>query len=150
MRGEVIGVNAQIRTAGEGGGNIGIGFAIPVNIVKRIYPSLIEQGVYVWPYLGVSSPADIPGFFEEDQAEEAPNGAYIAEVVPGGPADQAGIQSGDLVVAADGEDINNFDDLLTYIARHQPGDQIVLSIQRDGDQGDVTVTLGERPSGGVQ
>ena len=150
MRGEVIGVNAQIRTTGEGGGSIGIGFAIPVNILKQVYPSLISEGRYTWAYLGVSSPSDAPGLFQPDEARENPDGAFIAEVVPGGPADQAGLQSGDVVLQADDQEINSFDDLLSYIAYHQPGDQVQLLIDRNGQQQQLAVTLGERPSGGLQ
>lgn len=148
MRGEVIGVNAQIRTAGQGGGNVGIGFAIPVNIVKMVYPSLIQQGSYQWAYLGVSTPNISPFAFEEGQ--QAPRGAYIGEVTPGGPADQAGIRSGDIVVRANDEVIDSFDDLLTIVAFQPPGTQLQLTVLRDGQEQQVTVTLGERPEGTLQ
>jgi S1-C subfamily serine protease len=149
MNGEVIGINAQIRTTGENGGNIGIGFAIPVNILKQIYPALIEQGFYTWPYLGVSSPAENPLSLEAGDLQ-AQRGALIASVESGGPSDQAGMREGDVVVDADGTPIRNFDDLLTYIAYRQPGDQILLTIDRNGQQEQVTVTLGERPQQQIQ
>lgn len=150
MNGEVIGVNAQIRTAGDSGGNVGIGFAIPVNIVKNVYPALIENGVYRWAYLGVSSPAEMPGILPQGEQQEAVQGAYIADVVPGGPAEQGGIRQGDVVVAADGQEVNNFNDLLSLIAFHKPGDVMNLTVLRDGQQVELQVTLGERPQGGIQ
>jgi S1-C subfamily serine protease len=150
MNGEVIGVNAQIRTGDQGGGNIGIGFAIPVNIVKQVYPSLIENGSYQWPYLGVASSEEQPGFSQPGNQAESQRGALIANIVPDGPAAQAGIQSGDVITRANDQEIRSFDDLLSVIAFHRPGDQLQMTLLRDGQEQTVTVTLGERPSGGLQ
>jgi len=144
MNGEVIGINAQIRTSGENGGNLGIGFAIPVNILKLIYPSLIENGSYSWPYLGVSTAVDVQGRLPTNL--NAPRGATISEVTSGGPAQQAGLRAGDVVIQADEQQIRSFDDLLTYVAYQKPGDQITLTVVRDEQQRQVTVTLGERPT----
>lgn len=144
MRGEVIGINAQIRTADSGGGNVGIGFAIPVNILRQIYPSLIKNGSYTWPYLGVSSPAENPLSLSAGNQEQQ-RGALLASVEQGGPADQAGVREGDVVVAADGKQITSFDALLAYISYKQPGDQIQLTVLRNGKQQNFTVTLGARP-----
>jgi S1-C subfamily serine protease len=149
MEGEVIGINAQIRTSGQGGGNIGIGFAIPVNILRQIAPSLIERGVYRWAYLGVTSGADSP-LAQQPQDRDARRGALISEVVPNGPAAQGGMRSGDVVIRAGDQEIRNFTDLLTYIAFHQPGDEIPLTVLRDGQEQQLTITLGERPGGGLQ
>jgi len=145
MNGEVIGINAQIRTSGENGGNLGIGFAIPVNILKLIYPALIENGAYRWPYMGVSTAAGLPGEGLQSNLD-APRGAVITEVTPRGPADQGGLQDGDVVIRADDQEIRNFDDLLTYVAYRKPGDQVTLTVLRGGAQTQVTVTLGERPT----
>jgi S1-C subfamily serine protease len=150
MRGEVIGVNAQIRTSGAGGGNIGIGFAIPVNILRQIAPDLVSQGFYRWAYLGVSSATNAPGMLRPEQAAQAPRGAVIADVVSGGPAAQAGMRPGDVVIAADGQRINSFEQLLAYIAYQQPGDQIQLTVHRGDAQQEIMVTLGERRSNGIQ
>jgi S1-C subfamily serine protease len=150
MNGEVIGVNAQIQTSSQGGGSVGIGFAIPANILKQVYPSLIQNGSYQWPYLGVSSAEETPGFQKPGSPANNQRGALIADVVPNGPAAKAGIQSGDIITKAGDSDIRNFDDLLTVIAYHRPGDQLALTVLRDGNQQQVTITLGERPSGGVQ
>ncbi len=146
MKGNIIGINAQIRTASQGGGNIGIGFAIPVNILKQIYPSLIQNGSYAWPYLGVGSAARNPLALNTNNVQ-AQRGALISQVESGGPAARAGLQQGDVVIAADGQKISNFDDLLSFIAYKHPGDQVQLTILRGNQQQTVTVTLGQRPSG---
>jgi 2-alkenal reductase len=147
MNGEVIGINAQIRTAGGGGGNVGIGFAIPVNILKLIYPSLIDQGSYRWPYLGVSSPAEtVLSLDARDLAEQ--RGALIASVERGGPAAAAGLREGDIVTAADGQPVTNFDDLFTYVSFQAPGADVRLTVVRGGQEQEVVVTLGDRPGGG--
>lgn len=165
MSGRVIGVNAQIRTSsnvlGPGGvpGNIGIGFAIPVNIVQRVAPALIETGTYEWPYLGVSGFSVSPSVVD---ANDLPSqrGAYIDTITEGGPADEAGLQGstgtedvnelaipvgGDVIIEADSRPINNFDDLLTFVALAEPGQEVTLVILRGGETIERTVTLGVRP-----
>jgi len=145
MNGEVIGINAQIHTGGQGGGNLGIGFAIPVNILRTIAPSLIQNGSYIWAYLGVAQTASALSI--EAENPQAQQGALIDEVTPGGPADQAGLQDGDVIIQADEQRITRFDDLLTYIAFKRPGDQIRLLVFRGGQQQELVVTLGARPEG---
>lgn len=144
MNGEVVGINAQIRTTGNSEGNIGIGFAIPINILKQIYPSLLQTGSYAWPYLGVSSPAQNP-LSLTTQNTEGQMGALIAQVESGGPADKAGLREGDVVTQADSQKITSFDDLLGYLAYKHPGDKVQLTVVRGSQTGQVTVTLGERP-----
>lgn len=145
MRGEVIGVNAQIQTSGNSNGNVGIGFAIPVNIVKLIYPDLISKGSYQWPYLGVQSPNTDSLAFSASNTQ-AQQGALIVQVTAGGPAAAAGLQPNDIVIQADNQKITSFDDLFTYVAYKHPGDKVVLTIIRGNQQGKVTVTLGKRPA----
>lgn len=145
MRGEVIGVDAQIQTAGNSNGNVGIGFAIPVNIVKLIYPSLIGKGSYDWPYLGVQSPNTDALAFSASNTQ-AQQGALIVQVESGGPADTAGLRPNDVVVQADNQKISSFDDLFTYVSYKKPGDKVVLTIIRGSQRGQVTVTLGKRPA----
>ncbi|HUG34262.1 MAG TPA: trypsin-like peptidase domain-containing protein [Anaerolineales bacterium] len=164
LNGEVIGVNQSIRTESinEVTGNAvnsGVGFSISINLVKRIVPSLISDGSYAYPYLGISSNSDLG--LAEVEALGLPQftGAYVVTVVPGGPAEQAGILAGDqassieglnaggdLIVAFDGKPIRTFDELLSYlITSKSPGDTAVLTVLRDGQSVDITVTLGERP-----
>ncbi len=145
MNGEVIGIDAQIQTSTQGGGNVGIGFAIPVNILKEVYPSLIQTGTYTWPYLGVSGGAINPQAAQQLGLDVNQRGAYIASVVAGGPAEKAGLRKGDIVTQADGKTINTFDDILTYVAFKRPGDKVKLTVLRGSSQTEVTVTLGNRP-----
>ena len=158
LDGQVIGVNAQIRTTG-GGANSGVGFAIPADVVRHVAPQLIEFGVQEWPWLGVEG-GSVNLMIKEANNLDSQRGAYIAGVVSDGPADAAGLRGtqstttidgfptpvgGDVVVALDGEPVRDFDDLLTRIAFKRPGDQVTLTIVRDGRQRDVTVTLEARP-----
>jgi 2-alkenal reductase len=164
LNGEVIGVNQSIRTdnINEVTGNAvnsGVGFSISINLVKRIVPSLIRDGRYSYPYLGISSNSDLGLTEIQALGLNQYTGAYVFTVVPGSPADQAGIRAGDqasgieglnaggdLIVAFDGKPIRTFDELLSYLVTSKsPGDDVVLTVLRDGQSVDVTVTLGERP-----
>ncbi|HVF77085.1 MAG TPA: trypsin-like peptidase domain-containing protein [Solirubrobacteraceae bacterium] len=132
--GRVIGVNSQIATAGGGGGNVGIGFAVPSNTVRQIVPRLRAGGSISRPYLGISSVASTVG-----------RGALIDSAVPGGPAEQAGLQPGDLVTGVDGKPVQIPEDISSAIERRRPGDQIDLKVQRAGSDRTLRVTLGTRP-----
>ena len=143
-QGRLIGINTAILS--RSGGNQGIGFAIPANILKLVYPSIIEQGDYTWPYLGVTGVTMSPAVAQQFNLDENLRGAFIGEVVPGGPADEAGLEDGDVVVQADDQVIASFDDLLTYVAFRAPGDPVTLTVNRNGQQTQVQVVLGERPS----
>jgi 2-alkenal reductase len=161
MEGEVIGVNAQIETDGETRSNLGVGFAIPVSIVKLVVPDLIQNGAHDWAWLGVRG-GDVTPPLVEAMGLPVEKGAYFADVVSGGPAFDARLEGadesktvngrrvevgGDVVIAINGQPINSFDDLLIYIALQTAPDQpITLTIVRDGEIQDVTVTLEDRPS----
>ena len=165
LRGEVIGVNRAIRTeaftvAGDAA-NSGVGFAIPINIVRRVAPALIEHGSYAYPYLGITSLPD--GAWNLRTVEElglpaSSTGAYVTCVTPDGPAALAGVvgagacnqtgtqAGGDLITGIDGVAIHTFSDLLSYLIKEaEVGEEIVLTVLRDGQQIDVTVTIGPRP-----
>lgn len=156
--GEVIGVNAQIATGGVAA-NAGVGFAIPSNVVRQVVPVLIETGVYRWPRLGVSG-VSVNLLLQQANNLDTQRGAYIDEVVSGGPADEAGLRGstgttdiqgitvpvgGDVVVEADGEPINTFDDLLLKISQQNPGDQMNLTVLRNGERMQFEVVLEARP-----
>jgi S1-C subfamily serine protease len=164
LSGEVVGINRAIRTTGttaEGEPvNSGIGFAISINIVKHVVPYLIKDGRYDYPYLGIASlPTDLT--LDEWRALNftQTTGAYITNVTPGGPAEQAGLHGGtqatsinglnsggDLIVAVDGLPVHIYGDLISYIhTKKVPGDQIILTIIRNGKQMEVPLTLGKRP-----
>jgi putative serine protease PepD len=133
LRGRVIGVNSQIES--ESGGNDGVGFAVPSNTVERIAQALIADGSVEHAYLGVST----------GDAEDG-EGASLAEVRTGTPAAEAGLRSGDVVTAIDGEAVTSSNELRRLIDSHSPGDSVELTLERDGETKTVQVELGSRPS----
>ncbi len=163
LNGEVIGINRAIQTSGvpttSEPANIGIGFAIPVNIIKKVVPVLITAGKYDYPYLGLSFAPDLS--LDDINALSLPQqtGAYIVDVTAGGPGDQAGLHAGstptsvqglnsggDLVIAVDGKPVMTFNDLIGYVLTNKsPGDKITLTIIRDNSKKEVSLTLGKRP-----
>jgi len=132
-----------------------------VNIVRRVVPSLITNGTYSYPYLGVSSLDQTQLNLKILELLGLPgdaSGAYVTCVTAGGPAERAGVRGagscdsgnltpgGDLITAVDGVRVRHFDDLLSYLLEHASvGQRIVLTIQRGGQQVDIPVTLGPRP-----
>ena len=158
LQGEVVGVNAQIATGGNNA-NSGVGFAIPVNVVRQVAPVLIEKGAYQWPWLGVQG-GTVNLVIMQANNLSTQEGAYIDEVVSGGPADKAGLHGstsskkveglevpvgGDVVTAVDGQPVVDFSDLLATVATKHPNDQIELTIVRNGQEQKVTLTLEPRP-----
>ena len=154
--GQVIGVNAQI--AGNTGANVGVGFAIPSNTVRKIANGLIEDGKVEHAYLGVSVQT-IPESVA-DQLKLVP-GAELDEVRAGTPADKAGLQpstgartiegtryvtGGDVITEIDGQTIETSEELQRAIDAHKPGDTIELTYWRNGDSHTVDVKLGTRPN----
>jgi 2-alkenal reductase len=166
LNGEVIGVNRAIQTSGrtlEGGAvNTGIGFAVSSNILSLVLPSLKQGETYQYPYLGLSALPSINLTQAELLGLPQATGAYVVDIVPGGPADEAGLQAGneptqvqglfaggDLIVGVDGQDVLQFSDMLSYmLLNKQPGDEIDVTILRDGEETTLTVVLGERPANG--
>jgi S1-C subfamily serine protease len=163
IEGEVIGVNRAIRTfnftSQDDPLNSGIGFAIAINTVKRVVPSLISEGKYDYPYLGISSLSDISLLQQEALQIPRSSGAYVTEVTPDSPADQAGIlggtnptefpnlfSGGDLIIKIDGTDILTFSDLLTYLIQQKsPGDTVTLTVIRQAEELEIDLELGKRP-----
>ena len=160
LKGEVIGVNAQIETSDGQRVNSGVGFAIPASIVKRVIPELIANGKYDWPWIGVSGGTVFPALIK---AMNLPveKGAYIVEVYPNTPAEDANLRGyndeilvdgrqipvgGDIITAIDGDPVVTFEDILLYLTLNtRPGQQVVLTVLRDGEYQDITVTLQRRP-----
>jgi putative serine protease PepD len=134
LAGEVIGINTAIATSGQGQGNIGVGFAIPSNGAKQVATQLANGQKVSHAYLGVRV-GDADGS----------TGAVIAGVVPGGPAAAAGLAPGDVVTKVDDKTITDADGLVAAIQRAKPGDKLALTVNRNGKQTAVTVTLGEAP-----
>lgn len=163
INGEVIGINRAIRTESSTASgqpvNSGIGFAVSINIVKRVAPALIANGKYDYPYLGISSLDSMSLEMIKALGLDSFTGAYVTDVVPGGPADEAGIKAGttstsipnllgggDLIVAIDTRAVRTFDELLAYLITNKgPGDTIVVTVLRNNEKVDVPITLGSRP-----
>ncbi|MFH2102180.1 MAG: trypsin-like peptidase domain-containing protein [Chloroflexota bacterium] len=163
LNGEVIGVNQAIRTDGytQSGDpvNSGIGFAISVNIVKRVIPQIIATGRFDYPYLGLSAIDDLPLDVIAALNLENMTGAYVTQLVPGGPCAQAGLRAGsqatditglyaggDLIIAVDGEAVLRFDDLIRYLVLNKaPGETVTLTILRGAERSEIEVVLGSRP-----
>jgi 2-alkenal reductase len=166
LNGEVIGVNHAIRTesftATGDSANSGVGFAIPVNTLKQVALSIIERGQYSYPYLGIAMMNDDLWNLKTIEALELPTnaaGVYVSEVIPGGPAELAGLNGGsretsaegvlaggDLIIAIDNLPVRRNGDLLSYVINHTQVDQVVtLRILRDGEEMDVQLSIGARP-----
>lgn len=163
LQGEVIGINRAIRSSGSNVSgepvNSGIGFAVASNIAARVTPYLIETGSYDYPYIGISSSSDLT-LAEMEELNLPPRaGVYIFSVVPGGPAEAAGLRGGtiqtnvegllaggDFIIAVDNRPIMIYNDMLGYILQNKsPGDQVVFTIIRNNKEMEVKVTLGRRP-----
>ena len=155
--GEVIGVNAQIRT--RSGGGEGVGYAIPVDMVRRSIEDIRRNGEVQYAYLGVSTTAVYPQLAEQyDLGTD--HGAWVQEVVEDGPADDAGVEAGkneerfqarrvipggDVITKIDGREIDSETDLGIVIANRRPGDTVTLELLRDGERRTVRAKLDERP-----
>lgn len=156
--GLVIGVNTAITTST--GGNSGVGFAVPVNLLKRVLPQLIANGHYDHPQLGIRGTTITPLLVAE-LGLPLETGVLVSEVTADSPAEKAGIrggdtevyvrgdlirQGGDIIASIDGRKIVQFEDLLSYIVMEtEVGQEVALSIFRDGEERVVKVVLGARP-----
>ena len=156
--GEVVGINSQIETGGGGNGNVGIGFAVPIDTARKILPQL-EQGKRVERgWLGVeTATVDANLSFLKLPAD---HGALVQKVVPGSPAAKAGVRGGnreisvagssiavggDLIVKVNGKDVRSSDDLQAAIGGAKPGEKVTLTVKRPNETRDIKVTLGNRP-----
>ncbi|MGH2992381.1 MAG: S1C family serine protease [Solirubrobacterales bacterium] len=155
--GRVLGINQQIRTAS--GADEGVGFAVPVDAVSRSLDQLRDDAEADYAFLGVTTQALYPQLAERLEID-APTGALVAEVVPDGPADDAGIEAGDqdlrfqgqevtgggdVIVSVDGQEVIAESDLAEAVSGHGPGDTVVIEVLRDGETEEIEVELGERP-----
>ncbi len=160
LNGQVIGVNAQIRTSNGSNVNSGVGFAIASNVVRLVAPVLIGHARVQWPYLGIQGTSLDLTLAQANQLNTQ-FGAYIDTVVPGGPAEAAGLRGssgtatidsvqvptgGDVIVSMDGVPITNFTDLLANVDFHRPGDKLQVVFLHNGQKQTTTITLGVRPN----
>lgn len=164
LKGEVVGMNRAIQTSGTSvqgeAVNSGIGFAVSINIIKRVVPYLIKDGHFDYPYMGItSSSLDLTLDVWKALGINRTSGAYVMGVTPGGPAEKAGLvggtkptsinglySGGDLIVAVDGKPVLIYGDIISYIFLHKsPGDTITLTVVRNGVEKEVPLVLGKRP-----
>jgi S1-C subfamily serine protease len=153
----VLGINEQIET--DSGSNSGVGFAVPISAIKRSVAQLQESGSAEYAYIGVSSQALYPQLADK-LGLDTTFGGLLAEVVPGGPAEKAGLEGGDkklrfqageyrtggdVILAVDGHDVVQPDDLARLVAAKKPGEKVTLTVLREGKKKQVEVTLGKRP-----
>jgi 2-alkenal reductase len=155
--GKVIGINQQIKT--NSGGGEGVGFAVPVDVVKRSLGALRETGNAQYAFLGVSSVPLFPQLVDRFDLD-VDKGAWVQEVQPGTPADRAGIrggrgntrfqiqsyaQGGDIITKVEGKEIEDANDLSAVVAQFQPGQEVTVEVHRGGETKEIKVKLGERP-----
>ena len=159
--GRVIGINSQIETGGgSSGGNVGIGFSIPINTAREVANQIEENGKVEHAYLGISGGTITPDLAK---ALNLPvdEGVLVADAVKGGPAAKAGIEGGnteatieganvtlggDIITSLDGHKVKGMDELIAAVDAKKPGDEIEVTLLRGGDEKTVTVTLGNRPA----
>jgi S1-C subfamily serine protease len=156
--GDVIGINSQIES--QSGGNVGIGFAVPIKTAADVVSQLENGGQVHQAYLGISG-GDITPEIAHALNLPVTQGVLIEQVLSGGPADDAGIKGatgqatiagqtfpvgGDIITKVDGKPISGMDDVVSAVNDHKPDDEITLTIFSGGQQHDVTVKLGDRPS----
>ena len=153
----MIGINQQIKT--NSGGGEGVGFAVPVDVIKRSLGALRETGNAQYAFLGVSSVPLFPQLVDRFDLD-VDKGAWVQEVQPGTPADKAGIrggrgntrfqiqsyaQGGDIITKVEGKVIEDANDLSAVVAQFQPGQDVTVEVHRGGETKEIKVKLGERP-----
>jgi putative serine protease PepD len=158
--GRVIGINSQIQTGGSGDGNVGIGFAVPINTAREVVQQLEDHGEIKHAYLGISGGSITPDLAKALKLPEE-EGVLVNEVVKGGPADEAGIKGGDtsatiegasfrlggdVITEVNGKTITGMEDVINAVNAASPGDKMELTVDRDGKQQTIDVTLGVRPA----
>lgn len=140
MRGEVVGINTAIFS--QSGGNIGIGFAIPTNLVKDLLPQLRTKGKIVRGFLGATIQKVTPEIAETMGLKQT-QGALVADLTKDGPAERAGIKTGDVILALDGKPIKDSADLPLQVARLTPGKTVEAKVLRDGKELMLPIRVGE-------
>jgi putative serine protease PepD len=130
--GRVIGITSQIES--ESGGNVGVGYAVPIDTIRKVVAQLLQSGKVQHAYLGV------------ELGEPRNGGVPLVQTVSGGPAATAGLQQGDTVTAVDGKHVSSPDDVRAAIDARKPGDRVAVTVTRNGQTKTFTVTLGTRPA----
>lgn len=141
LRGELIGINTAI--LGPNGGNVGIGFAIPSNMMKNLTDQILEYGTVKRGMLGVQG-GEITSELAEALGYESSTGAFVSQVIPNSAADKAGIKAGDIIVAVNGKSIKTFGELRAKVATLGAGKTVKIEVVRDGKHKTYSVKLGEQ------
>jgi len=141
-RGEVIGINTLIYS--RSGGYQGIGFAIPINDAMRIVEDLINKGRASHAYIGIFG--DDASRYVERLPEGVKEGAIVVQVIPGSPAEKAGLKRFDIIVEFNGKPIKSMEDLVGAVRMHDPGDKVKIVFYRDGKKHQVEIVLEEKPA----
>jgi serine protease DegQ len=142
VNGHLMGINTAIYS--RSGGNVGLGFAIPVSTAKQVLEGIVKEGVVTRGWIGVE-PAELSPELMETFGVKAKKGVLITGVLQNGPAAQAGVRPGDVIVEVAGKPISTMPELLTTVAGLKPGEATKFRIQRKGDDVEVDVTPGKRP-----
>jgi S1-C subfamily serine protease len=157
--GRVIGVNSQIATGGQGNGNVGIGFAVPVNTARSVIPQLKKSGRVERAFLGIEG-VTIDGSLARLNLA-ADSGVLVQRVTPGSPAARAGVRGGeaqtnlngtgislggDVIQAIDGKSVKSMEDVVSTVSRHKPGDTVTVDIRREGQRKQLRIKLATRPN----
>jgi len=143
LHGSLIGINTAI-LAGNGGGNQGIGFAIPINMARKVMDQISSHGKVIRGYMGVHIQDVTPELAKQFGLSQG-GGVLISDVSPDKPAARAGIRKGDVILALNGETVDSANSMRLAISQTSPGSTIKLTIWRDGKTQDITVTLAELP-----
>lgn len=143
LDGNVIGINTAI--ASPSGGNVGLGFAIPIDMARAIMDQLIGKGKVTRGYLGLT-PQDIDQDLAKALRLSTTSGVLVAEVAPGSPADRGGIKTGDVIAGFNGQKIEDSNQFRRLVAQAGPGAAATVMVLRDGQKLDLKVTLAERPA----
>jgi serine protease Do len=148
VRGDLIGINTAI-IAGSGGGNQGIGFAVPINMARQVMDQILKHGKVVRGYLGAWIQAVTPQIARSFNLPKT-EGVLLSDIAPNGPAAKAGLAKGDIVLQMNGQPVNEPTDFQLKISLTPPGNDVTLKIFRNGSERNVTVKLGELPPKGEQ
>ena len=144
LDGELVGINTAIATDGYSRANAGVGFAIPINMVKRVMEDLISDGKVTRGWLGVQIQDVDEGMAKALRLKER-NGAIISQVIKNSPAEDAGVEEQDVIIAVDGAKVADSSNLKNLISSGRPEDKTKLTVIRDGHERNLIVTLGTRP-----
>jgi serine protease Do len=144
MHGQLIGINTAIFTQGVERGNQGVGFAIPIDMAREVMDQILRKGRVIRGYLGLF-PQDLTPTIAEKFGLKNTQGALVANVESGAPADKAGIERGDIILEFNGQKVKNADDLRNLVAQAAPGTEVKIKLFRDGKATTVEAELGQRP-----